>query len=131
MSIDSLSITYQSLNPSTYFQHLVSSARSVILAGGTLSPVRLIFIRSIFYKLIKYKTAELIDQLFLNIPHRRLSQFSCSHIIPPSNLQAIIIDRGPRNSIFKFTHSNITNQDIVSKYLLSFKYKLGLIPRFS
>lgn len=37
--LDSLSITYQCLNPSPQFQALVTSAQSVILAGGTLSPV--------------------------------------------------------------------------------------------
>ena len=32
-------IKYQHLNPATYFQEVVESARSVILAGGTMSPV--------------------------------------------------------------------------------------------
>lgn len=38
--VESFSITYQCLNPSPQFQALVDSAQSIILAGGTLSPVR-------------------------------------------------------------------------------------------
>lgn len=33
-------IKYQHLNPATYFQEVIDSARAVILAGGTMSPVR-------------------------------------------------------------------------------------------
>ena len=34
-------IKYQHLNPATHFQEVVETARSVVLAGGTMSPVRL------------------------------------------------------------------------------------------
>ena len=37
----SVEIKYQHLNPATYFQEVVNTARSVILAGGTMSPVRI------------------------------------------------------------------------------------------
>ncbi len=36
---DQVEIKYQHLNPATYFQEVVESARSVVLAGGTMSPV--------------------------------------------------------------------------------------------
>lgn len=39
LSGDQLEIKYQHLNPATYFQEVVESARSVVLAGGTMSPV--------------------------------------------------------------------------------------------
>lgn len=35
-----LCLRYQHLNPSTHFDEILSSARCVILAGGTMSPVR-------------------------------------------------------------------------------------------
>ena len=34
-----MEVKYQLLNPSVYFQEIVNDARSVILAGGTMSPV--------------------------------------------------------------------------------------------
>ena len=36
---DQIEIKYQHLNPATYFQEVVEMARSVVLAGGTMSPV--------------------------------------------------------------------------------------------
>ena len=36
---EELEIKYQLLNPSTTFREVVDNARSVILAGGTMSPV--------------------------------------------------------------------------------------------
>lgn len=32
-------IKYQHLNPSTHFRELIDIARSIVLAGGTMSPV--------------------------------------------------------------------------------------------
>lgn len=37
---EQVEIKYQLLNPSTPFREVVELARSVILAGGTMSPVR-------------------------------------------------------------------------------------------
>lgn len=37
---EQVEIKYQLLNPSTPFRDVVDIARSVILAGGTMSPVR-------------------------------------------------------------------------------------------
>lgn len=36
---DQVEIKYQHLNPATYFREVVEVARSVVLAGGTMSPV--------------------------------------------------------------------------------------------
>ena len=38
---DQVEIKYQHLNPATYFREVVEVARSVVLAGGTMSPVRI------------------------------------------------------------------------------------------
>lgn len=37
-----MEMKYQSLNPSPYFRPVVETARAVILAGGTMSPVSLL-----------------------------------------------------------------------------------------
>jgi chromosome transmission fidelity protein 1 len=42
---EEVELAYQLLNPAPHFQEVVDIARSVILAGGTMSPVRkLLFI---------------------------------------------------------------------------------------
>lgn len=37
--VETAHLKYQLLNPSTHFREVVEKARSVILAGGTMSPV--------------------------------------------------------------------------------------------
>ncbi|KAI1785288.1 DNA repair helicase [Ganoderma leucocontextum] len=83
----SVEIKYQHLNPATYFQEVVDTARSVILAGGTMSPM-----------------SDVVNQLFTSLPPERLATFSCGHIIPASNLQTLVLKKGPRGGelTFKF-----------------------------
>lgn len=40
VSKDQVEIKYQQLNPASHFRELVDASRCVILAGGTMSPVR-------------------------------------------------------------------------------------------
>lgn len=44
LSDGQVEIKYQHLNPATHFKEVVDTARSVVLAGGTMSPVRFTFI---------------------------------------------------------------------------------------
>ncbi|KAJ7600649.1 helicase C-terminal domain-containing protein [Mycena floridula] len=74
-----LELKYQLLNPAPHFQEVVDVARSVILAGGTMSPI-----------------SDVIDQLFNGISRDRVTSFSCSHIIPASNLLPLSLSKGPR-----------------------------------
>jgi chromosome transmission fidelity protein 1 len=46
------------------------------------------------------------SQLFAHLPPERLSTFSCGHIIPPQNLQAVILGHGPRGSELEFKFAN-------------------------
>ncbi|TBU40126.1 DNA repair helicase [Dichomitus squalens] len=83
----SVEIKYQHLNPATHFQEVVDAARSVVLAGGTMSPM-----------------SDVVNQLFSSLPSERLTTFSCGHIIPTSNLQTLVLKKGPRGGelTFKF-----------------------------
>ena len=42
-STPEIQVKYQSLNPAPQFREVVDAARSVVLAGGTMSPVRTIY----------------------------------------------------------------------------------------
>ncbi|KAI0359225.1 DNA repair helicase [Trametes cingulata] len=78
---------YQHLNPATHFQDVVDSARAVVLAGGTMSPIE-----------------DVVNQLFSSLPAERLATFSCGHIIPAQNLQTLVLKKGPRGGelVFKY-----------------------------
>ena len=64
-----IKLSYLLLSPAHVFSSIVSSARAVILAGGTMSPFQ------------DYTT-----HLFASIPAGRIQTLSCDHAIDPSNL---------------------------------------------
>ncbi|KAI0057841.1 DNA repair helicase [Artomyces pyxidatus] len=96
--VQGIEIKYQSLNPSPSFRPVVDLARSVVLAGGTMSPM-----------------SEFVNQLFAHLPQSRLSLFSCSHIIPEANLQTLAIARGPRGTELNFKSTNMHEKSIMTE----------------
>ncbi|KAH9856751.1 DNA repair helicase [Lenzites betulinus] len=91
-------IKYQHLNPATYFQEVVSSARAVILAGGTMAPID-----------------DVVHQLFSDLPSERLSTFSCGHIIPAKNLQTLVLKKGPRGSELQFKYQQRSDEALIAE----------------
>jgi chromosome transmission fidelity protein 1 len=64
-----IKLSYLLLSPTHAFSSIASSARAVILAGGTMSPFD------------DYKA-----HLFPSLPAEKITTLSCGHVIPPSNL---------------------------------------------
>ncbi|KAB5511721.1 helicase C-terminal domain-containing protein [Coniochaeta sp. 2T2.1] len=64
-----IKLAYLLLSPTHAFSSIASSARAVILAGGTMSPFD------------DYKA-----HLFPSLPPEKTTTLSCGHVIPPSNL---------------------------------------------
>ncbi|KAF8630963.1 hypothetical protein AX17_005319 [Amanita inopinata Kibby_2008] len=75
----SVELKYQHLNPSPHFMEVAEAARSVILAGGTMSPI-----------------SDVINQLFPNLPSARITSFSCGHIIPETSLRTLVVTKSSR-----------------------------------
>ncbi|KAH8825111.1 helicase C-terminal domain-containing protein [Flagelloscypha sp. PMI_526] len=82
---EEVEIKYQHLNPAPHFAEVIDSARSVILAGGTMSPV-----------------SDVVNQLFPHLPSEKLSTFSCGHIIPESNLKPLVVSKSPRGNTLEY-----------------------------
>ncbi|KAG9315576.1 DNA helicase chl1, partial [Chiua virens] len=95
---EELEIKYQLLNPSTSFREVVENARSVILAGGTMSPI-----------------SDVIAQLFPGLPSERLTTFSCGHIVPRSHVQTLCVTKGPAGSLLEFKYAQQTDQNLLSE----------------
>jgi chromosome transmission fidelity protein 1 len=95
---DNISLSYLLLDPSTSFSEIVSECRSVILAGGTMSPF-----------------APYFTTLFPSLPPSQITTLSCRHVIPSSNLLAWTLSRGPSNQEFNFTFSNRTNTTMIDE----------------
>jgi chromosome transmission fidelity protein 1 len=86
--VEGMQFRYLLLDVSLLFADLVKSARAVILAGGTMSP------------LPSYITALLPD-----VPKEKLLIYSFPHIIPPENLVVSTLGKGPtgKDMCFDFT----------------------------
>ncbi|KAL5524487.1 CHL1 [Sanghuangporus sanghuang] len=89
-------IKYQHLNPATYFECIARSARSVILAGGTMSPV-----------------SDMALQLFPNIAREQLTVFSCGHVIPRANLLCLVLGTGPRGRDLEFRFKDREDKSLI------------------
>ena len=42
--------------------------------------------------------SDVFNQLFSHVAAERLTSFSCGHIIPASNLQTLVVTKGPKGS---------------------------------
>ncbi|EMD33187.1 hypothetical protein CERSUDRAFT_108361 [Gelatoporia subvermispora B] len=93
-----IEIKYQQLNPATHFKEVIDAARSVILAGGTMSPM-----------------SDVVNQLFSNVPRERLSTFSCGHIIPSSNLKALVLKKGSCGGDMHFKFERRSDQALIAE----------------
>lgn len=93
-------IKFLLLNPSVHFEEILRECRSVIVAGGTMQPV-----------------AEFKDLLLhaAKISEEKILEFSCGHVIPPSNLLAISLDTGPSSTKLNFTYQNRTNSELIEE----------------
>ncbi|KAH7904949.1 DNA repair helicase [Hygrophoropsis aurantiaca] len=91
-------VKYQLLNPSTLFRDVVDVARSVVLAGGTMSPM-----------------SDVIAQLFPHLNHGRLSTFSCGHVVPKSHVQTLLLSRGPTGTELEFKHGRQSDRQLLNE----------------
>ncbi|KAG0700431.1 DNA repair helicase [Suillus ampliporus] len=95
---DAVEIKYQLLNPSTLFRDIVEVARSVVLAGGTMSPI-----------------SAVVSELFTYLPQDRLTTFSCGHVIPASNVRTLLLTKGPSGSDLEFKFAQQSDRQVVSE----------------
>jgi chromosome transmission fidelity protein 1 len=99
-----LTLRYLLLDPSSHFREIVDSARAVILAGGTMSPLE-----------------DHSHQLFPYLPSHNLMTLSCGHIIPRSSLlvRPVTSDAsGPLEFNYK-TRSSTSTMQRLGEALLS------------
>jgi chromosome transmission fidelity protein 1 len=91
-----ISLSYMLLDAAPHFQTIVSSARSVILAGGTMSPID-----------------DYLTHLLPYVDKERLMTLSCSHIVPSSSLVVYPLSQGPGGEDFEFTFEKRGKRDLI------------------
>jgi chromosome transmission fidelity protein 1 len=95
---EDITLKFQLLDPSTHFAEITSTARAVILAGGTMSPM-----------------SDYTSHLFPLLPSERITTLSCGHVIPKENLLAWNLGSGPTGKPLKFTFKNRTNMEMIDE----------------
>ncbi|POS82814.1 hypothetical protein EPUL_004116, partial [Erysiphe pulchra] len=93
---DQIMLQYLLLDPSNHFQDIVSSARAVILSGGTMSPM-----------------TDYTSHLFPYLEQNTITTLSCGHVIPKSNLLAWNLSKGPSGQDFEFTFRHRSNNNMI------------------
>ncbi|KIO20299.1 hypothetical protein M407DRAFT_30032, partial [Tulasnella calospora MUT 4182] len=90
-------LKYQLLNPADHFKDVVSAARSVILAGGTMQPI-----------------SDFETQLFRYLTEGDLNFFGCGHVIPKSNMKCVVVEKGPKGGDMTFRFEQRGNKDLAN-----------------
>ncbi len=57
--------------------------------------------------------SDIVNQLFASVPRDRLATFSCGHIIPESNLQTLVLRKGPRGGELQFKYQQRGDESLV------------------
>ncbi|XP_065058183.1 ATP-dependent DNA helicase DDX11-like [Rhopilema esculentum] len=88
------------LNPAVHFADITKEARAVIIAGGTMQPV------SEFKEVLLHSAG---------VPLERITEFSCGHVIPPENLVAIALSKGPSSLDLDFTYQSRDQNNMIEE----------------
>ncbi|CAG8961294.1 hypothetical protein HYFRA_00013574, partial [Hymenoscyphus fraxineus] len=108
---DLITLKYMLLDPSAHFQEVVSEAKAVILAGGTMSPF-----------------SDYTSHLFPYLPSPSITTLSCGHVIPSSNLIAWNLSCGPTGKEFEFTFRHRGNTGMVDELGLALLNICSIVP---
>ena len=58
--------------------------------------------------------SDVVNQLFSHLPPTRVTSFSCGHIIPATNLQALVVCKGPRGGDLEYKAAQQGDPAVVS-----------------
>lgn len=112
---DRVTLRYMLLNPAEHFQTVIDEARCIVLAGGTMEPVRTVYDGwEILELTVTSQLSDFYLQLFPSIPRTRFSNLSCAHVIPRENLLTQVITQGPGKTEFEFKYDKRGDQSLVS-----------------
>lgn len=105
-------LSYLLLSPTHAFSSVVTSARAVILAGGTMSPFE------------DYK-----EHLFPSLAGSKVTTLSCGHVIPPKNLCVWTLSSSrPGTPAFEFSFQHRGNRDMIAELGLAILNACSVVP---
>ncbi|KID81707.1 DEAD-2 domain-containing protein [Metarhizium guizhouense ARSEF 977] len=110
--VPDVQLSYLLLSPTHAFSSIVSSARAVILAGGTMSPFD------------DYK-----NHLFPALADPKVTTLSCGHVIPRENLCVwTLTGTRPGGSSFEFSYQRRGDEEMVKELGLAILNICSVVP---
>lgn len=107
-----IQLSYLLLSPTHAFSSVASSARAIILAGGTMSPFG------------DYK-----DHLFPSLPSPKVTTLSCGHVIPPENLCVwTLASMKPDAPPFEFSFQRRGDREMINQLGLAIINACSIVP---
>ncbi|KAF7562953.1 hypothetical protein G7046_g1190 [Stylonectria norvegica] len=107
-----IKLSYLLLSPTHAFSSVASSARAVILAGGTMSPFD------------DYK-----DHLFPSLDAQKVTTLSCGHVIPPENICVwTLASARPGMAPFEFSYQRRGDPEMMTQLGLAILNLCSLVP---
>lgn len=107
-----LQLSYLLLSPTHAFSSIASSARAIILAGGTMSPFE------------DYK-----DHLFPSLASPKVTTLSCGHVIPPENLCVwTLASMRPDAPPFEFSFQKRSDSEMINQLGMAIVNVCSLVP---
>ncbi|KAK5993076.1 ATP-dependent DNA helicase chl1 [Cladobotryum mycophilum] len=107
-----IQLSYLLLSPTHAFSSVASSARAVILAGGTMSPFD------------DYR-----DHLFPSLSDTKITTLSCGHVIPSENLCVwTLASSRPGTAPFEFSFQHRGNREMITNLGLAILNTCSLVP---
>ncbi|KAM0355154.1 hypothetical protein ACHAPU_001017 [Fusarium lateritium] len=111
-SASDIQLSYLLLSPTHAFSSIASSARAIILAGGTMSPFD------------DYK-----DHLFPSLESGKITTLSCGHVIPPENLCVwTLASSRPGAPPFEFSFQRRGDTEMITQLGLAILNLCSLVP---
>ncbi|KAI5460342.1 helicase C-terminal domain-containing protein [Mariannaea sp. PMI_226] len=110
--VPDIKLSYLLLSPTHAFSSIASSARAVILAGGTMSPFD------------DYR-----DHLFPSLKAEKITTLSCGHVISPENLCVwTLAATRPGMAPFEFSYQRRGDREMISQLGLAILNMCSLVP---
>ncbi|KAH7122945.1 helicase C-terminal domain-containing protein [Dactylonectria macrodidyma] len=107
-----IKLSYLLLSPTHAFSSIASSARAVVLAGGTMSPFD-----------------DFKDHLFPSLSMDKVTTLSCGHVIPPENLCVwTLATSRPGMAPFEFSYQHRGNSEMITQLGLAILNLCSLVP---
>ncbi|KAK9776200.1 putative ATP-dependent DNA helicase CHL1 [Seiridium cardinale] len=106
-----IKLSYLLLSPSYAFSSIASSARAVILAGGTMSPFD-----------------DYTAHLFPDLPPARITTLSCGHVIPVANLCVWSLSATRPGTEFEFSFQKRSDKTMIRELGIAILNMCSVVP---